>query len=222
MKLFKYKPFNMHALGLLIRDELYLADAQNQLNDPVDCVLVYKGEHHPLRASVCSLSEVNDNFAMWSQYAEGHRGLCYELDHDAIMREVQAVNSGMQQRKLILFGKVKYLDPAEFKAAVAEAVKEGPGGSLATDYEKIVHLKINTFAHEREVRIATKSLDVRKVLTVPDLVVGVYMGLNMPAKDREILGAVVDMINKTRGRKIEKYRAKSVGEQYDITFEFVA
>jgi len=28
---------------------------------------------------------------------------------------------------------------------------------------------------------------------------------NMPAKDREMLAAVVDMINKTRGRKIKKY-----------------
>ncbi len=108
-----------------------------------------------------------------------------------------------------------------FKIAIAEAVKEGPGGSLATDYEKIVQLKINTFAHEKEVRIATKSMDVRKTLPVPDVVVGVYMGLNMPAKDREMLVAVVDMINKTRGRKIKKYNAKSVGKQYDVTFEAV-
>jgi DUF2971 family protein len=221
VRVFKYKPFNMHALDLLIRDELYLADAQTQLNDPVDCVLVYKGEHHPLRASVCALSEVNDNFAMWSQYADGHRGLCYELDHDAIMQKVEAVNSEVKERKLVLFGRVEYLDPAEFKIAVAEAVKEEFGESLVAEYEKIVHLKINTFSHEREVRIATKSLDMRKTLAVPDVVIGVYMGLNMPAKDREMLAAVVDMINKTRGRKIKKYSAKSVGEQYDVTFEAI-
>ena len=190
MRVFKYKPFNMHALELLIRDELYLADAQTQLNDPVDCVLIYKGKHHPLKASVCSLSKVHHNFAMWSQYAEGHRGLCYELDHDAITRAIQAVNSEVQGRKRILFDRVVYLDPAEFKIAVAEAVEEGPGGALAIDYVKIVHLKINTFYHEREIRIATKSLDVRNTLTVPDVVVGVYMGLNMPTKDREVLEAV--------------------------------
>jgi hypothetical protein len=173
VNIFKYKPFNLHALEMLIRDELYLAEAKS-LNDPVDCVLVYKNEHHPLKASVCSLSEVNDNFAMWSQYAEGHRGLCYELDYDAVLREIGVVNSKVQQRKLILLGQVRYLDPREFKSAVDEAVKEGFGGSLATDYEKIVQLKINTFAHEREVRIATKSLDLRKTLVVPNVVVGVY------------------------------------------------
>jgi hypothetical protein len=222
MNVYKYKPFNMHALEILMRNELYLANAQSQLNDPVDCVLVYKGEHYPLEASVCSLSEVNNNFSMWSQYAEGHRGVCYQLDHDAISRAVQAENSAVQQRKLILFGPVKYLDPAGFKIAVEEAVKEVPGGALAIDYEKMVQIKINTFAHEREVRIATKSLDMRKALTVPDVVVGVYMGLNMPAKDREILGAVVDMINKTRGREIKKYSAISVGDQYEVTFDVVA
>lgn len=211
----------MHALHLLLRDELYLADAQTQLNDPVDCVLVYKGEHHPLRASVCSLSETNDNFAMWSQYAEGHRGLCYELSYESIAKAVEAKNSVVKQRRLIIFERVKYFDPAEFKVALADAVSEETNGLLATDYEQVVQLKINTFAHEKEVRIATKSTDLRKTLTVPRVVVGVYMGLNMPETDRDMLGAIVDMINQTRGRQIKKFKAVTVDEHYRVTFETV-
>jgi hypothetical protein len=45
------------------------------------------------------------------------------------------------------------------------------------------------------------------------------MGLNMPPKDREMLGAIVDMINETRDRNIKKYIAKNIGEQYEVIFE---
>jgi hypothetical protein len=55
VKIYKYKPFNMHALELLLGDELYLAKART-LNDPVDCVLVHKSERYSLKARVCSLS----------------------------------------------------------------------------------------------------------------------------------------------------------------------
>jgi len=221
VNVYKYKPFNMHALHLLLRDELYLADAQTELNDPVDCVLIYKGERYPLKASVFSLSETNNNFAMWSQYAEGHRGLCYELSFDAIEKAIETKNSDVQQRRLIVFERVKYLDPTEFKVALADAISEAPYDSLVVDHEKVVLLKINTFAHEKEIRIATKSLDWRQTLLVPRVVVGVYMGMDMPESDRCMLEAIVDMVNETQDRQIKKFKATTVDEHYRVTFEAV-
>lgn len=126
----------------------------------------------------------------------------------------------MSDRKIILFDRVTYCKPSEFKVASEEAVVgELSDGSPIARHEEIVMLKINTFSHEEEIRLATKSLDARETLPVPNLVTGVYMGLNMPEKNREMLGQIVDMINKMPGRSIKKYIAKEFDDSYRVTFE---
>jgi hypothetical protein len=157
---------------------------------------------------------------MWSQYADGHRGLCYELNYAAIESEVQAKNSAVSDRKVILFDRVTYCKPSEFKvASEGVVVGELSDGSPVARHEEIVMLKINTFAYEEEIRLATKSLDTRETLPVPNLVAGVYMGLEMPEKNREMLGKIVDMVNKMQGRSIKKYIAKAFDDSYRVKFE---
>lgn len=216
MRLFKYKSFSLHALKMLVQDELYLAHAKSELNDPVDCALIVDGQSHPLNATVCALSRTHTSPLMWSQYARGHKGVCFELDYPAIKGAVARENAELAGS--VLFGPVKYLDPASYKIEFEKHVTQLQFGGHSVDYEKMVMLKTTPFEHESEVRVVTKSLRLRSTLKVPGLVKSVYVGINMPASDRDFLEALVGMIRSTSGRAVKAYEAVALTNRYRLRF----
>ncbi len=216
MRLFKYKAFSLHAVKMLVEDELYLAHAKSELNDPVDCALIVDGQSCPLNATVCALSKTHTSPLMWSQYADGHKGVCFELDYQGIKEVVARVNSKLADS--IQFGPVKYLEPVPYKSELEKHVTPLEFGGQVVDYDKVVMLKTTPFEHEKEVRVVTKSLRLRSTLKVPGLVKGVYVGINMKAGDRKFLERLVGMVSASSAREVRAYEAVALTNKYRLRF----
>lgn len=89
---FKYRSLESwdHVLDILMNERLYAAEFV-KLNDPMEGLFRYDPNVADLnllnrivevkkQLRICSLSETPDNHLMWSYYANGHRGICIEVE----------------------------------------------------------------------------------------------------------------------------------------------
>lgn len=104
MPLYKYRSLNnfKHFVDIIINNRLFAA-RYFQLNDPMegqyihsegvlskDVINAIKGEKDKIR--ICSLSRTPANALMWSHYADGHRGVVFEVLVDPDIYDVRAVD----------------------------------------------------------------------------------------------------------------------------------
>ena len=97
MKLYKYRPFNIWALDIIVNNELYLAYPK-ELNDPMDCAILIDEKREELPTAICSLSKKNNDYLMWSYYADGHKGLCLKLNCNNLIETIDKENRKISQR----------------------------------------------------------------------------------------------------------------------------
>ncbi len=92
MRLYKYMPITEHTFNAILDCSFYFAPF-NQLNDPCELTLtnclpielaMLRFQFHDPREpnGILCLSESWNNLHMWTQYAEGHRGIVVEFETD--------------------------------------------------------------------------------------------------------------------------------------------
>lgn len=82
--LYRFRPFNQHTITELLTEKLHFSHP-NTWNDPFedDSDVIY------LNRYACFTENTNDgekdalqNILMWSHYADSHKGICIEYEHD--------------------------------------------------------------------------------------------------------------------------------------------
>jgi hypothetical protein len=217
---YKYKPFNLFALDILLHNELYLADPL-ELNDPSDCATLLNGQSHVLSTTICSLSKIKHDYAMWSQYADGHRGLCFEFDYNNIRQAIQNENSIMGGFPILL-DDVRYLTHKAYQTVARDNITEtcfGQHVSYTANYEVLSLIKFSRFRNEREMRIVARHLNRKKSLKVTDLVTAVYLGLSISNKDASTVRLLIKLLNSTRNTKIKLYEAIDIDHKRRVKFK---
>ena len=101
--LYKYRDLNnfKFIVDILINNRLYAAK-YSELNDPMEGIYYYNGlltneQRNRIFAEkgqerICSLSRVNNNFLMWSHYADGHKGIVLGIkviDNNCVISPIQ-------------------------------------------------------------------------------------------------------------------------------------
>lgn len=216
MKLYKYRPFNIWALDIIVNNELYLAYPK-ELNDPMDCAILIDEKREELPTAICSLSKKNNDYLMWSYYADGHKGLCLKLNCNNLIETIDKENRKISQRKTIYMEKVTYYSEAEYRKTV-NSMRTERGDIVIDKKNTLLKIKTTNFKHEKEIRLITKSFDIKNKLKVNELVEAVYLGLNMPPNQIKLIQNIVFMINKTSNRDICIYRAKDINKKNQIKF----
>jgi hypothetical protein len=128
MKLYKYKSLvNLeHALDIILYERLFCT-SYDKLNDPfeglflttiilshplVSSIKQYKNiEDLPFdlsRTRICSLSSAISDVRLWSHYADGHKGVVFEIDFSGIESQVSKVT---YDDKLPTFGSTILTSP---------------------------------------------------------------------------------------------------------------
>lgn len=142
------------ARQLLLKGELYLA-SPSSLKDPQDCIppplephirLLHGGreveesvltDYLQLRVGIVSFSEENANASMWSNYADGHSGICVGIDVRRIL--------SMEQSKRIVLLPVNYVPRVRLLGADELSATRNAIGLLT--------VKRPEYSHEREWRL---------------------------------------------------------------------
>jgi len=160
--LYKYKPFNVWALDIIVNNELYLADPK-ELNDPMDCAILIDEKREELPTAICSLSKKNNDYLMWSHYADGHKGICLKLNYDNIIKAIEVENQKATQRKTVYLEEVNYCSEKEYRKNVNN-MRTDRGDIIIDKKNTLLKIKTNNFKHEKEIRLITKSFDIKKKL----------------------------------------------------------
>lgn len=104
---FKYRSLENwdHILDILINNRLHAAEF-GKLNDPMEGLFRYDPDvadqkllnrivQVKRQLKICSLSETSDNELMWSYYANGHKGICIEVELKPKITVTQVDYSGI-------------------------------------------------------------------------------------------------------------------------------
>jgi len=100
---------------------------------------------------ICSLSEMPDNFAMWSYYAENHTGVCVGFEIDSAL--VTPIDKyGRLEVNGIIIAKVKYTDKIP---SIVLPEREITKKNTRDIYKYLFFMKMRNWKHEREWRLMT-------------------------------------------------------------------
>lgn len=152
------------------------------------------------RIGIFSLSKSLQNYSLWGNYANSHKGFCIEYDIDYLKECDNRLNS----KKIIDSIEVAYnhslpkLDNNKFK-------------KLIEDKKQLIKFifgnKLNDWRNEEEVRILYHNFGIHNI--GPKAVTGIYFGCNMPKTDK----IKIMQLLKDRDLKFyEMYIEKNVSE----------
>lgn len=197
---YKYSPLNMERfLDIIVKNRLYGATFK-ELNDPME----RKFDHSKLsveeqkiifpkfsRYRVCSMLQKREDqdfpndFLMWSHYADGHKGVCFE---------VEMVNQHNQDWKLLT---VKYSDKLV-----------APIDASDDSLDEIISTKSTIWENEHEVRAVRLYKDKDKINVLSKYVAvkirAIYLGNNISAERADIIKRTAYALNEN----IKVYKMK--------------
>ncbi|MGI2023410.1 DUF2971 domain-containing protein [Shewanella glacialipiscicola] len=95
--IYKYVSFQEHHIRSLLTDELYFS-SPDAFNDPYEPFMLFEGDKRfgePLtdnlkKSAITCFSRCNNNFTLWSYYANGMKGICIEYDTKKLLASLTA------------------------------------------------------------------------------------------------------------------------------------
>lgn len=96
-RIYKYVSFQEHHIRSLLTDELYFS-SPDAFNDPYEPFMLFEGDKRfgeTLKAdlensAITCFSRSNNNFTLWSYYANGMKGICIEYDTKELLSSLTA------------------------------------------------------------------------------------------------------------------------------------
>lgn len=124
------------------------------------------------------------NPLMWAHYADNHNGFCLEFDADAPFKSKRIAGG----KKLHIWGEVEYAKSGELPKVAFSDFLNGNLNTLSLIFQKGGRWK-----HEEELRliISADSEEERKVIYPPELLTGIYYGINVDAKWKSELNKIM-------------------------------
>ena len=177
-RLYNYTKINKNTIRTILNEELWLSHVNN-FNDPIDPAIKILNEKNnnifqyliDLIAIGC-ISLTNDNFLMWSHYADKHEGICIEYDlydfinnpiSNVILKKVDYVEKIINDRNAILTDKYN-------------------NQYRLTD---ILSVKSKEWEYEKEYRIIKYCINMNNTIKLP--IKKIYFGAKTSKEDKELL-----------------------------------
>lgn len=188
MILYKYRSLTKleHTLDIILNQRLY-SSIYLELNDPFEGIFetmflhkVYK-KIEDLDSSVndkiriCSFSSDLNDVRLWSYYADGHKGIVFEIDF-----------SGLETRN-----NYKIIYPVEYSERLPWSSTTTVLGQLSI--KEILSYKTNHWAFESEYRIIDESehLEEGKYFDIKGRIKAIYIGTRTSDIHRKLLNKIV-------------------------------
>jgi hypothetical protein len=157
------------------------------------------------RLGILCLAPNNTDILMWSHYADGHSGICLEIDFANCYKYLAA------QHPIILVGAVGYSDDFPSENLMSSYLSEDKNDALA-EIQNVLFTKSTHWSYEREVRIICLDLGGKAVKFGDSIYKSVTIGADTnPQGISEIKTAL-----RKRGDNLPLYRATPKQDRYEL------
>ena len=236
---YKFQPISQNTIDALEKGYLYFP-TPSQLDDPFDCLFDFDLEgdevdNLPFRSlahdigegakmaresiGVLSLSKSNNHIILWSQYADGHKGIClkfktyiYRNKPYFAFEESHFKDNDSNGTYILPINKVNYDN------LLPEPIKLGNNG----EFDRFLLTKHRDWYYQEEVRIATDFKTLRgdqKAKYKKNFLEAIIFGMKTSPEDRKIIRNIIEEHFISEGFKIKYYKANQIKGQYAIDIE---
>ena len=189
--LYKYRNIDINTLNLITEEKVKISNF-NYFNDPADPIIKLQIKELPEikdminKIKICSLSSEDDNFLMWSHYANEHKGICIAYDISKIKEYNKTI-----LKKVIYTKKIQIHKPYNH-------IFENPILNEEKNFISLFYLKHKNWKYEKEYRIIT--YEDYDFINLP--IKAIYFGMNA---DMNHINLVKNFI---KDKNIELYKIK--------------
>lgn len=175
--LYKYRSLEnfKNFVDIIVNNRIYAAK-YDDLNDPMEGHYLYKDGiidenirmtiyNNKQNLRLCSLSKKNDNFLMWSHYADGHKGVAIGIRID---------ENNFAVRDIAYISNLRYFENTTYLDAMT-----------------ILSSKIDIWNYEQEVRAFTQDGTNFINVTVEEI----HLGSKMSNQDYSLIQKLINRIN---------------------------
>jgi len=146
-----------YLIDLLENKRLYFSSVE-YFNDPYEKIAIIKDKNTDAifvnddiknKHKVCCFSKENDNYLLWSHYANNHKGFCVGFDFESISKNINGNTFVEYNDQLVLFKDIVY------KQYIPKVDKD----NIQLDNQSVIELLTNKYSfwgYEREVRAIIK------------------------------------------------------------------
>lgn len=236
---YKYQSISEETKDALRKNYLYFP-TPSQLDDPFDCLFAFdlgpdeivnipfRSKAHNIadgikivRESICvlSLSKINNHIILWSQYADGHKGIClkfrtyYHCEKPYFAFEESHFNDNATMGTYILpIHEVLYDQKLPHPMKIGE-----PNG-----FERFILTKHHDWSYQKEIRISTHFKVLRgnqKVRYRREYLEAIIFGMKT---SEENISEIVNIVNEcyvSQGLDVVLYKARQIEGKYAIEIE---
>ncbi len=233
---YKFQPISCNTIDALKNSYLYFP-TPSQLDDPFDCLfafdlggneidnLPFRSDAHDIgegvkfareRVGVLSLSKINDHILLWSQYSDGHKGIClkfkthYHNEKPYFAFEQSHFSDDKSEGAYIL-----PIHEVTYDISLPTPIKLGN----IRDFERFLLTKHKDWSFQEEIRIATDFNTLngnQKVKYRKDYLDSIIFGMKTSPEDVQLIKEIVGEHFTSKGDKIKYYKAQQIKGKYAI------
>jgi len=233
---YKFQPISPLTIDALNNGYLYFP-TPSQLDDPFDCLFAFdfggsEEDNLPFRSGahdigegvrvaresigVLSLSKINNHILLWSQYSDGHKGICLKFKtyyHDEkphFTFEESHFNKDNSSGTYIL-----PIQDVTYETLLPAPIKLGNIG----DFDRFLLTKHEDWSFQKEIRIATDFKHLRgnqKVKYKKEFLEAIIFGMKTSHEDIILIDDIVKKHFISEGFEIKYYKAQQIKSEYAI------
>lgn len=236
MKLYKYLSLNSLSLGSLVNHYAWYSNPDS-FNDPFDGTLIPSERIRNLVLSnykVFCLSEENDNFLLWSHYANSHHGFCIEytdytedeidllkisgiFPKEAPTNELAIIRNAVRVEYLTNEQIQDYIDSfAVTEAGIVTQWKTWKEQGREDEYIELIQrcyrIKHKLWSYEKERRIVITKQNMN---IPPGKITAIYFGMRMSQIDKRTITTIAQSKFKDNYKLYTAYRDRG---KYKLKF----
>jgi len=233
---YKFQPISPFTIDALKNGYLYFP-TPSQLDDPFDCLFAFdlegsEEDNLPFRSyahdigegvritresvGVLSLSKINNHILLWSQYSEGHKGIClkfktyYHNERPYFAFEESHFNKQKSDGTYIL-----PIHDVIYNSLLPDPIKLGHVG----DFDRFLVTKHEDWSFQKETRIATDFKHLKgnqKVKYKKEFLEAIIFGMKTSPDDIRLIMDIVEKNFISEGSEIKYYKAQQIKGEYAV------
>lgn len=210
-KLYKYQKISDYSISALVNEYCWSSNPSD-FNDPFDTKIIDSELLQKINFSkekIFCLSEINDNFLMWSHYADSHKGICLEFTDYTNKELAELKEKGIYPKidndKLLIIRNAKKVVYKSSKQ-IEEYIKDIPTDDtfflkefkklnltkqreLTNKIQSTSFIKHKDWQYEKEYRLVNITDNINRF---PGKLTAIYFGMKMLEFNKRMIGKILN------------------------------